>query len=377
MKQEEKHITRKIIKARESIRRKNKLLKGTRAKLQSDIEISAQPFLKPLQDLTSSLRDRSTLADPSATATTTTTFDVGNKSTQSVGRRRSQSKVPPTTTTTSTSTQASDPLARQIVFDEGDSFTFEPELMSTQTRTPAFSKPSRIPTSKTRKRHSSEGSSPLLSHAVSTPEGKREVKERLQEIPAHVRPYVKLLFTGKAEGLSIDREYGPRVQPDGRVTLGKSDVSITPHFIIVGGEQYPGTKGLLDLIFLQDPTEGGRRTFDKSDLDMYKQIVKKTNLARIGFSRSQPYNKTGEKYTTLLKSLLQEEERESSSASVGEGLFNFYTSAPYQYVPWNDPNELVDRLRHLIASYNAGNLSHQNEINAILEELEEEGLISL
>ena len=45
------------------------------------------------------------------------------------------------------------------------------------------------------------------------------------------------------------------------------------------------------------------------------------------------------------------------------------------YVYWDDPNKLVDRLQLLAASYQAGNKSHMNEIMSILEELREADLI--
>ncbi len=45
------------------------------------------------------------------------------------------------------------------------------------------------------------------------------------------------------------------------------------------------------------------------------------------------------------------------------------------YVFWDDPNELVDRLRLLMAEKAAGNISHTNEIHAIIEELREVGYI--
>lgn len=41
----------------------------------------------------------------------------------------------------------------------------------------------------------------------------------------------------------------------------------------------------------------------------------------------------------------------------------------YRY--WDDPNELVDRLRLLVAERGAGNNNHDNEILAIIEELRE------
>lgn len=51
----------------------------------------------------------------------------------------------------------------------------------------------------------------------------------------------------------------------------------------------------------------------------------------------------------------------------------FYPNTDYIY--WDNPNELVDRLKLLIASQSAGNTNHTNEINSIIEELKEAGII--
>jgi len=48
------------------------------------------------------------------------------------------------------------------------------------------------------------------------------------------------------------------------------------------------------------------------------------------------------------------------------------------YVDWDDPNELMDRLPYdglLDASQRAGNNVHDNEMLSIIEELHEAGLI--
>lgn len=45
------------------------------------------------------------------------------------------------------------------------------------------------------------------------------------------------------------------------------------------------------------------------------------------------------------------------------------------YIYWNNPNELCDRLRLLIASQQAGHTGHQNEIISIVEELRECGIL--
>ncbi|WP_206737881.1 hypothetical protein, partial [Klebsiella pneumoniae] len=51
------------------------------------------------------------------------------------------------------------------------------------------------------------------------------------------------------------------------------------------------------------------------------------------------------------------------------------TNKNIEYVPWNNPNKLVDRLRLLISSQLAGNTSHSNEINLIINELREAKII--
>ncbi len=45
------------------------------------------------------------------------------------------------------------------------------------------------------------------------------------------------------------------------------------------------------------------------------------------------------------------------------------------FVYWDDPNELVERLQLLVAERSAGNFSHENEIHSIIEELREGGYI--
>lgn len=46
------------------------------------------------------------------------------------------------------------------------------------------------------------------------------------------------------------------------------------------------------------------------------------------------------------------------------------------YVYWDDPNELVERLKLLLASRDAGNTGLENEIISIIEELRENNTIS-
>ncbi|EZA55673.1 hypothetical protein X777_04182 [Ooceraea biroi] len=53
------------------------------------------------------------------------------------------------------------------------------------------------------------------------------------------------------------------------------------------------------------------------------------------------------------------------------------TDNAIDYVHWDDPNELVDRLRLIEASRDAGNDSHDAEFLSIIEELREAGIITI
>lgn len=72
----------------------------------------------------------------------------------------------------------------------------------------------------------------------------------------------------------------------------------------------------------------------------------------------------------------------SQTVKRGEGvvistdLMRFDRNKHASYTYWNDPNELVDRLRLLIASQAAGNNGHSNEIVSIIEELREANIIT-
>ena len=63
----------------------------------------------------------------------------------------------------------------------------------------------------------------------------------------------------------------------------------------------------------------------------------------------------------------------------GTGLMKFVLAKrqdiPLDYKYWDDPNELVDRLRLLVAERSAGHNNHDNEIQVIIEELREERII--
>lgn len=74
------------------------------------------------------------------------------------------------------------------------------------------------------------------------------------------------------------------------------------------------------------------------------------------------------------ESLVDVERSRKSSKRKGSGLMK-YNDNTKEYIYWDDPNELVDRLRLLLASRAAGHTGHTNEITSIIEELQERDII--
>ncbi|KYN29350.1 hypothetical protein ALC57_01210, partial [Trachymyrmex cornetzi] len=155
---------------------------------------------------------------------------------------------------------------------------------------------------------------------------------------------------------------------DKRITLQKNDD------IIIDGKRYDGTAGLYELIFIKFPNES---ICTDDDVHTYRSILLTTNAHRRGHSPSnQVMGSKGYKYKNIIAPLV-------SDKKVGTGI-NKRANLPrtmtlndnkIDYIHWDDSNEIVDRLRLLEASRQAGHNGHDNEILSITEELREDGLI--
>ncbi|KAL4090161.1 hypothetical protein QTP88_025060 [Uroleucon formosanum] len=154
----------------------------------------------------------------------------------------------------------------------------------------------------------------------------------------------------------IDKTYGPKVQKNGRVVLGKKEINLVDNTLTIEGMSYPLTQGLGNLIFSKNP-----KVYTKNDLDAYKSILIQTSAHLT--ADGGKIKKGGNKYTDIIQNLFRS----------GRGLS--MKLQKHNLVYWNDPNELVDRLRLLLASKAAGNTGVSNEIISIFEELHEAGLI--
>lgn len=164
-----------------------------------------------------------------------------------------------------------------------------------------------------------------------------------------------------------DTMYGPRRERFGNeLTLGQSFLtfSTSKNTINIDEFEFPISRGLLDLIFCKHP-----ENYDKNDLERYKDILEICCVHRKGYDPDESLRKSkSAKFKAIIEPLFNE--GGSMMDSMKQETFK-----NNEYVYWDDPNELVDRLRLLYSSSAAGHSSHQNEIISILEELREANII--
>lgn len=170
--------------------------------------------------------------------------------------------------------------------------------------------------------------------------------------------FLELLQKKKSQ---IDYRYCfKRLRNQDGYLLGKHPARFEKNKLIIGHEEFKVTKGLFELLTMSEPTD-----YSAQDLRNYKKILDLTNIHR---KRNSPTGKIIEnstpKYLKIIKQLYE-----------GSGLFKTYRRkrAKIEYKYFDNPNELLDRLRVLCGEVDAGNISHviESEILSILEELVE------
>lgn len=165
------------------------------------------------------------------------------------------------------------------------------------------------------------------------------------------------------------------IRHDGeKLMMGSAIVTITHNNIRVGRRQYNKTPGLIELLSKGSPN---LKVITKEDIGNYKLMLLESNVHRRDYDPSKPIKSNkGIKYLNIIKPLFNKNDCGQSSEVQGSGLPILKKwKKNVDYVYWDDPNELVDRLKLLIASRDAGNTGLDNEIISIIEELKESGLI--
>lgn len=167
-----------------------------------------------------------------------------------------------------------------------------------------------------------------------------------------------------------DVPFGVRVVRE-KLMLGSAYITIDNDYIAVAGRKYRNTPGLKQLLMSK---EVDLKLVTDSDLHHYKLMLLDTNAHRRDFEPTKPIKSNkGSKYMQIIKPLFTQQ---SLFQSKGQGLpVTKMWKKNIDLVYWNDPNELVDRLKLLIASRDAGNTGLDNEIISIIEELRESKII--
>ncbi|XP_053597686.1 uncharacterized protein LOC128668550 [Microplitis demolitor] len=170
----------------------------------------------------------------------------------------------------------------------------------------------------------------------------------------------------------IDMRYGIRRRFND-FYIGDSEITFDDNEIRIKNKNYSVTPGLLELLFEKSPDDS---KVTQNDKNKYLEIIKMTNTHRKNYKPDGSfYEDSTIKYNNYIADFLDK----NANLSRGKGLPNFMVAkkkkSHMDYVYWDDPNELVDRLRLLMASQAAGNPSHTNEIISIIEELREAGII--
>lgn len=225
------------------------------------------------------------------------------------------------------------------------------------------------------------------SSIITTPVSETSLTRKLEKGYDVVKKHIQNLKSGDSK---YDNLYGVRVDPKtDKLLMGNAEIRFSHGNITLwyGNKKlgvYLGSPELYDLIFLKRPPilddnslEG---VLDKEWCKIYGEILRKTKAPYKKFNVASGYNTSRrDKFRKIIKPLTSSTIETRSSTS-GYGLKRIPTHKLYrnknkEFIYWNKPNELVDRLRLLWSSKMAGNNNHDNEIIEIISELREEKIV--
>lgn len=310
----EKNILLQITKARDAIRRKHQLLKQGQAQFDKSMSETFKPVVDPLQKLVSLANKQD------ADIETNSTYLEKDKK---IDDSSSESSVSNPFNETESS---NDTLrAHDTTFESAGEITNDDSF------------------------DASDISDPITNKYISLLRSKQN-------------PLIDKIFGVREEGNSL--------------MIGDSIIVFDGDKVSAKGKTYQKTKGLMELLFKKQPSSS---LISKQDLKSYIQIIEDTNAHKKKHQSDGSYrNMNTNKFKFFISPNLTQKLGKRRSVE-GTGLTSDYKIArigtSMDYVYWDDPNELVDRLRLLVAEKAAGNPSHVNEIQSIIEELREAGYI--
>uniref|UniRef100_A0A1A9ZY77 DUF8207 domain-containing protein n=1 Tax=Glossina pallidipes TaxID=7398 RepID=A0A1A9ZY77_GLOPL len=139
--------------------------------------------------------------------------------------------------------------------------------------------------------------------------------------------------------------------------------------INIGNIKWAMTPGLFQLMFHSKPQH-----YTKRYLIKHKDILINTNIHKRHYQPGAQVKGTKAfKYQRVIRPLFN---KKSNLLTKGSGLsLKSIDTRKSIFTYWDDPNELVDRLRLLLSSESAGHNNHKTDIISIVEELQEANII--
>lgn len=177
----------------------------------------------------------------------------------------------------------------------------------------------------------------------------------------------------------LDNLYGVKLSGSdkNKFTIGNSPIVFTKDSVVVNGTNFSKTNGLLELLFKKNPDS---KIYNMNDKINYRDILEISSAHKKNYNKNEALKSfRSNKFYYIIAPLFDFSTKKSKKDKIGKGFLPPYKVASkgreMDYVYWDDPNELVDRLKLLMAEVAAGNSSHVNEIQSIIEELREGGYI--
>lgn len=222
-------------------------------------------------------------------------------------------------------------------------------------------------------------------------DSKRAFENIVKNFGADIQYYLRKMVADTSR--SFDHMYGIRYDSDGW-KIGDTNVEIDGDDFIIDGVRYRGSPGLYELMFLKIPNE---KIYTQQDLNAYKSIILSTNAHKRRYMADERINSNrGYKYINVISKLFpsdprsifvdpthkifeQKPQRRRVHSTIGGAMRwkKLSAGSKIEFKYWNTADEIIDRLRELLAEQQAGNDSPliTNEITNIIEELKEENII--
>lgn len=352
-------LLRQLAKSRKNLKYKYKTLKSDILKSQSHLEKTYNPITKPIKELIATIEKTEPLT------LKTEDFEVMRSTPKTelkkkyISKPKLKEKEVDISTTNFSETLPTNTYSETIYETGGD------ETLSEDSSTQHY-----IDESMQQLADMTRDENPVFS----------EYLEQFSELP---RLYIK-------EGIrdtenQFDNRFGVYHDLENeKFSIGDSLIDFEGDDLKIKGVRYKGTPGLYELLFKNRPIG-----YSKNDSKEYYDILKRTNAL---YNRNNPKlplqratKLVKEKYESVIQPQLGRprsgsapniQTRSLSRKLGGKMTLLNFNKDPIEYKYYDNINEIVDRLRILLASQSAGNYGHQNEIISVIEELREAKIIN-